>query len=69
MFDGRILAFAEQLEEWLTIIYLNEESTEEEKITLSFLIGGDIHALLSPKFQNEDTAKTIVKLLKNMKSV
>lgn len=69
LFDGRILAFAEQIEEWLTIIYLNEESTEEEKITLSFLIGGAIHAFLSPKFQNEDTAKTIVKLLKNMKSI
>lgn len=68
LYDGRILTFADQMEEWLTLIYLNEDSAEEEKITLSFLIGGAIHSFLSPKFQNEDTAKTIVRLLKNMMS-
>ena len=66
LFGGRILAFADKIEAWLTQIYLNENSTEEEKIKLSFLIGGAIHAFLSPQFSYEDTAKTIVKLLEKI---
>lgn len=66
LFDGRIRNFAERIEEWLTAIYLKEDSTQEEKITLSFLIGGAIHSFLSPKFRNEDTAQTIIKLLNKL---
>ena len=66
LFDGRMLHFAEKIEEWLTVIYLTADSAEEDKIRLSFLIGGAIHSFLSPKFQNEMTAQTIIELLKKL---
>lgn len=66
LFSGRILTFADRIEAWLSELYLNADSTEEEKITLSFLVGGAIHSFLSPGFRYEDTAHTIVKLLQKL---
>ena len=67
LFDGRMLCFADKMEEWLTTVYLNDASVTEEKITLSFVIGGAIHAFLSPKFESGDTARTIIHLLNNLR--
>ena len=66
LFDGRMLCFADRMEEWLTTVYLDASSTTEERITLSFVIGGAIHAFLSPKFESDDTARTVVHLLNSM---
>ena len=66
LFDGRMLCFADRMEEWLTTVYLDTASSTDERITLSFVIGGAIHAFLSPKFESEDTARTIVHLLNDI---
>lgn len=55
LFDRRMLCFADRMEEWLTAVYLDASSTTEDRITLSFVIGGAIHAFLSPKFESDDT--------------
>ncbi len=68
LFDGRMLCFADRMEEWLTTVYLDASSTTEDRITLSFVIGGAIHAFLSPKFESDDTARTIIYLLNNIRS-
>lgn len=66
LYNGRMLAFADKIEAWLAGIYLDERSAETEKIKLSFIIGGAIHAFLSPEFAIEETAQTIVELLKKL---
>ena len=63
LFDGRMLCFADRMEEWLTTVYLDASSTTADRNTLSFVIGGAIHAFLSPKFVSDDTARTIIHLL------
>lgn len=68
LFDGRMLCFADRMEEWLTTVYLDASSTTADRITLSFVIGGAIHAFLSPKFESDDTARTIIHLLKSIRS-
>lgn len=66
LYDGRIRVFADQMEAWLTKVYLNEKSAEADRITLSFLVGGAIHTFLSPKFNSDETARTIVDLLNRL---
>ena len=68
LFDGRMLCFADRMEEWLTAVYLDASSTTEDRITLSFVIGGAIHAFLSPKFESDDTARTIIHLLHGIRN-
>ena len=63
LFNERIHVFSDRLEDWLAEIYLTDTSTEAEKITLSFLAGGAIHAFLSPRFRKEDTMQTVIGLL------
>lgn len=58
--------FSDRFEEWLAAIYLSDKSTEAEKITLSFLAGGAIHAFLSPHFRKDDTVRTIIGLLNKL---
>jgi AcrR family transcriptional regulator len=53
LFDGRINILAEKMEERLKKVYLGAEATVEERITLSFLIGGSVHVFLS---QNDPLA-------------
>ena len=48
--------------------YLDASSTTADRITLSFVIGGTIHAFLSPKFESNDTARTIIHLLNSIRS-
>ena len=49
-----------------TTFYTLRQKQPLEKITLSFLVGGAIHSFLSPDFRYEDTAHTIIKLLKKL---
>lgn len=68
LFDGRMLCFADRMEEWLTAVHLDASSTTEDRITLSFVIVGAIHAFLSPKFESDDTARTSIHLLNSIRS-
>lgn len=63
LFQGRIHVFANLMEEWLATVYLTEHSSENDKITISFLAGGAIHTFLSPNFRQEDTTETIIQLI------
>ena len=69
LYRERIHVFSDRFEEWLAAIYLSDKSTEAEKITLSFLAGGAIHAFLSPNFRKDDTVRTIIERLNKLNEV
>lgn len=66
LFDGRIQNFAERTEKWLSSIYLNKNSTQKEKITFSFIVGGAVHAFLCPDFHLNDVTDTIVSIMNKL---